>query len=145
MMGIELEWASDDTLYQALMSTKIFLAEDDDDLRAALVDELSDYGHQVVAAPNIEALANLLETDAAFLFATRPTAVVVDLRMPGRSGLDLLRHLRNSGWKTPVVVMTAYGTTALRKEAARWPPAAVLDKPFGPGMLSKTIDGLLGL
>jgi two-component system, OmpR family, response regulator len=78
------------------------VAEDDDALRAQLVAALSDAGFVVDAVAD--------GNEAAFLGATAPLdAVVLDLGLPGRDGLSILREWRAAGISLPVVVLTARG------------------------------------
>jgi DNA-binding NtrC family response regulator len=55
--------------------------------------------------------------------------IVSDIRMPGLDGLGLLTALRCASWTTPVILMTAFGSSETHEEAARL-GAVVLDKPF---------------
>jgi len=55
---------------------------------------------------------------------------VLDLRMPGMSGLDLLRHLAARGTRIPVIVLTAYGADETRRRSLDAGAVAFLEKPF---------------
>jgi len=69
----------------------------------------------------------------------RPDLIVSDVRMPGWSGLDLLRFLRHRRSAIPVVLITAFGDRDTHERAARL-GAAVLDKPFALADLRRAID-----
>jgi two-component system OmpR family response regulator len=78
------------------------VAEDDDALRAQLAAALTDAGFVVDAVAD--------GTEAAYRGATAPLdAVVLDLGLPGRDGLSILREWRAAGVSLPVVVLTARG------------------------------------
>ena len=55
--------------------------------------------------------------------------VVLDLRMPGMGGLDLLRHLTASGSRIPVIVLTAHGDAEMRRQTLEAGAVAFLEKP----------------
>ncbi len=79
---------------------RLLIVEDDDPLRGLLQRGLAEDGHVV------DALANGGEC-AAYLAAARYDALILDLNLPGESGLAILRRLRTGGFKTPVLVLTA--------------------------------------
>jgi len=84
------------------MSFRILLVEDDLTLRTALGDALSGEGHAVtVAADGHEARALLRDQ--------RFDLCVLDIMLPGPSGLELLRELRQRDGDTPVLLLTARG------------------------------------
>jgi two-component system OmpR family response regulator len=81
----------------------VLVAEDDDALREQLRVALTEAGYVVDAVDN--------GTDAAHLGANEPLdAVVLDLGLPDKDGLSILREWRGSGNRLPVVVLTARGT-----------------------------------
>jgi len=84
------------------MTFRLLLVEDDRTLRTALRDALAGEGHAVeVAADGHEARAALRER--------RFDLVVLDVMLPGPSGLELLRDLRQRDTDTPVLLLTARG------------------------------------
>jgi DNA-binding response OmpR family regulator len=84
------------------MSFRILLVEDDRTLRIGLTDALTGEGHHVVAAADGH--------DArAVLREQRFDLIVLDVMLPGPSGLELLRELRARDGDTPVLLLTARG------------------------------------
>ncbi|WP_044558820.1 response regulator transcription factor [Azospirillum sp. B4] len=82
---------------------RILLAEDDAALRRQLAEALGDAGYAVDMAPDGE--------EAAFLGVSEPyDAVVLDLGLPVRDGLSVLRAWRAAGITVPVLILTARGT-----------------------------------
>lgn len=89
-----------------------------------------------------EALAYLLEVNslqarfyasADEFLALSPNAdgcILTDIRMPGRTGLDLVRALHECGSTTPVVVMTGHGDIPLAVEAMKAGVVDFIEKPF---------------
>jgi DNA-binding response OmpR family regulator len=73
-----------------------------------------------------------------------PDALVLDVRMPGTSGVDVLTELRAAGWQTPVILISGFGDEALRASALRLGAAAVLEKPFDFDELTTALCVALG-
>jgi len=100
----------------------LLLVDDDEPLRRRLARALVDRGFEVrEAASGDEALA-MARLDS-------PEFAVVDLRMEGLSGLDLVRELRAIDEATRVVVLTGYGSIATAIEAMRLGAVHYLTKP----------------
>ncbi|MBW2295819.1 MAG: response regulator, partial [Deltaproteobacteria bacterium] len=59
-----------------------------------------------------------------------PDLIILDLVMPGRGGLDLLRELRERGMSVPVMVLTASNTIAAAVAAMKEGAADFVTKPF---------------
>ena len=77
--------------------------------------------------------AETYESAAAFLDALpqiKAGCVVTDVRMPGLSGIDLLRRLKELNAALPVIVITGHGDVALAVEAMKGGAADFLEKPF---------------
>ena len=109
----------------ALMDTpaKILVADDDRTIRRNLVLLLRSEGYQTLeAADGDEALARI-KSDA-------PDAVLLDLKMPGRDGLEVLADLGPALADLPVIVVTALGGSAAAIEAMRRGAYDYLTKPF---------------
>jgi two-component system response regulator FixJ len=68
---------------------------------------------------------------------------VLDLRMPGMSGLDLLRHLKAAGSRIPVIVLTAHGDDDARRQSLGAGAAAFFDKPFQSDALIDAVRRVL--
>jgi two-component system response regulator RegA len=100
----------------------ILLVDDDETFRTRLARAFTQRGYEVrVAADPAEAVA--LTT------AESPELALVDLRMPGGSGLDLVRDLVRIDPSTNVVVLTGYGSIATALEAVRLGATHYLSKP----------------
>lgn len=100
----------------------MLLVDDDERLRERLAQALSKRGYAVRTAGNYdEALAAAHEAS--------PEYAVVDLRMPGPSGLELLRALRELDPETRILVLTGYGSIATTIDAMRLGAVYYLQKP----------------
>jgi two-component system, LuxR family, response regulator FixJ len=69
--------------------------------------------------------------------------IVTDVRMPGMSGIDLLKHLRQSKITMPVIVITGHGDIPLAVEAIKGGAADFLEKPFDDDVLIAAIRAAL--
>jgi DNA-binding response OmpR family regulator len=102
---------------------RLLLAEDDAELTARLVPDLQAAGFAVDhAADGVDAEFLGMEIDY--------DAVVLDLGLPGRPGLDVLRRWRDMGRRLPVVVLTARGAWYEKVEGFRAGADDYLGKPF---------------
>jgi CheY-like chemotaxis protein len=100
---------------------RILVAEDDDAMRAILVEAIRSDGHEVLAASDGEG--------ASALLAARPALVLCDVRMPGRDGLWLVRTVRAVAPDVPVLLLTAFPDEALLDRARELGAVGVFAKP----------------
>lgn len=70
--------------------------------------------------------------------------IVTDVRMPGLSGVDLLRQLKARGSTMPVIVITGHGDIQLAVEAMKIGASDFLEKPFDDEVLLASIKSALG-
>jgi DNA-binding NtrC family response regulator len=105
------------------MTDEILVAEDEQVMRSLLEKALKRWGYNVTAVPSAE---QALEVFKPRKFA----AVLSDMKMPGKSGMDLLGELRALDPETPVVLMTAFGSIATAVEAVKQGAADFVPKPF---------------
>jgi FixJ family two-component response regulator len=70
---------------------------------------------------------------------------VLDLRMAGMNGLDLLRHLAALGRRIPVIILTAHGDEGARRRSLEAGAVAFLGKPFRSNALLDAVRTALGM
>jgi two-component system, response regulator RegA len=105
-----------------MSSLSILVVDDDEGFRERLARALRDRGHEVRTAGSPEEASRLAMEDS-------PECAVVDLRMPGGSGLDVVSALKTVDPATTVVVLTGYGSIATALEAVRRGALHYLQKP----------------
>ncbi len=115
----------------------VFLAEDDDDLRALLSEALRREGLRAIEAIDGSYMLQLLR-DAILGDIKQPDIVVMDVRMPRRSGVWLLEVIRRAQWNTPVLLITGFADPSVMEVADRL-GARVLGKPFDLDVLRATV------
>jgi two-component system response regulator RegA len=105
-----------------MTALSILLVDDDENFRERMARALRDRGHDVRTAGSPEEADRLAREDS-------PECAVVDLRMPGGSGLDVVSSLRSIDPATAVVVLTGYGSIATAMEAVHRGAFHYLQKP----------------
>jgi DNA-binding response OmpR family regulator len=73
----------------------------------------------------------------------KPDLIVLDLKMPGLSGLETLQRLRKRDKKTKVIIMTAYGTADFIRACSELGISDFISKPFDLKILLKVIEEAL--
>jgi len=114
----------------------VYLIEDDADLRESLAALLEASGY----VPRGFASA---EDFLASGVSERPACAVVDLRLPGMSGLDLQRKLHDEQPHLPVIVVTGHGDVATARAALRTGALDFLEKPVQPEELMEAVAAAL--
>lgn len=106
---------------------RILIADDDAPIRSVLRDLFEDEGYQVEEVDSGQSVLDALKRPAA----DRPHLVMMDVRMPDKTGLDVLRESRVDGQAgQSIIVMTAYGTSNVAIEAMRLGAYDYITKPF---------------
>jgi DNA-binding NtrC family response regulator len=114
----------------------ILVVDDDSAMREMLADLLREEGYSVTEAEAVDA-ALRLATEQEF------DVVLSDIKMPGRSGLELLGEMRQLRPATPVVLMTAFGSIDAAVDAMRAGATDYLTKPFEPEAVLLTLERTL--
>lgn len=117
---------------------RVAVAEDDPDMRGLVADALRRDGYRIVDfADGAELSHEVVEPTGEPL-----DLIVSDIHMPLVTGLAVLRGLRESRSRVPVVLMTGFGDESVRAEAARL-DAVLFDKPFRLEDLRSVVRRLL--
>lgn len=114
---------------------RITLVEDNESLAKGIKNFLLDQGHAVDWLPDGDEADRFLEAEGSDL-------VIVDVNLPGMSGLDVVRGLRRRGSAMPVIILTARGDTLDRVEGLDAGADDYLVKPFQMAELAARIRAL---
>jgi len=113
------------------MAPSLLVVEDDDTIRDTLHDALTLEGFQVTACGNGRDALRSLQRSSAEEGGEPFALVVLDLMLPGMGGLDLCRQLRQSGDRTPILVVSARDSETDRVLGLEVGADDYLVKPFG--------------
>lgn len=105
------------------MSEKLLVVDDQFGIRVLLKEVFENDGYETYEASNGKAALDILEGKA-------PDLVLLDMKIPGMDGIEILREMRTRNIHTDVFLMTAYGEMELIKEANRLGAIDHFAKPF---------------
>jgi two-component system OmpR family response regulator len=119
-----------------MIKRRILVVDDEDNLRTMLVAALKFEGYDVAAAPNgREGLRSVKES--------KPDLIVLDVMMPELDGFGMLKRLRETGDRTPVVFLTAKDTSADAVEGLGLGADDYLSKPFSLEELVARVEAVM--
>jgi two-component system response regulator RegA len=115
-------------------SRTLLIVDDDDRFRARLMQAFRERGFEVRGAADYAEAVGSARVES-------PELALVDLRLPGGSGLDLVRELKALDATTNVVVLTGYGSIATALESVRAGATTYLTKPVDADQIVAAFDG----
>jgi CheY-like chemotaxis protein/phosphoribosyl 1,2-cyclic phosphodiesterase len=120
--------------YDTHRSLLILVVDDDEDLRIFAREVLVRAGHRVMEAPNGV-------TGIEMVGKTKPDLVMLDLRMPGIDGFEVLRRLRSTeaARYLPIIALTAHGDEEMARSSFELGATDYLAKPFTPPQLNARV------
>lgn len=116
----------------AEMPQKVLLVDDEKDFVHVLSERLKSRSFESAIAYNGEEALAILETD-------EPDVMVLDLKMPGIDGIEVLRQVRKSHPDTQVIILTGHGSEREEAVARELGAFAYLHKPVDIEVLAKTM------
>jgi two-component system, NtrC family, response regulator HydG len=114
----------------------ILIIDDEESMRIACVQVLTEAGYRAKAAENGDAGIELCMKEAF-------DVVLLDLMMPGISGMEVLKILREKSSRVSIVIITAFGTVETAVNAMKLGAGDFLAKPFSPEALIATVSALI--
>jgi DNA-binding response OmpR family regulator len=115
----------------------VLIVEDEAIMRESLRDWLKDGGYEVETAERGEEALQKIEKKEF-------SVAVLDLRLPGKDGLEVLKEARQKDPKIKGIVITAYPSVETAVEAMKMGAIDYIVKPFAPDALEKAIQQVLG-
>jgi FixJ family two-component response regulator len=111
----------------------ICIIDDDESVRRALRRLLHSAGFQTAAFATAEEFLQSAEQRT-------PACLILDVHLPGLSGLELQQQLTAEGRNVPIVVITAYPTSQVREHVLRAGAVGFLEKPFDDQSLLDAVE-----
>lgn len=122
------------------MKYSILIVDDEPELLEILTSEFSKDGWVTSQAIHGQQALQMVQLKA---LEGRPFDVILsDFHMPILNGLELLKTLRQEGFKTPFIFFSGYGDKTSTSEAIRWGAADFLDKPFRLDSLKEKVKSI---
>ena len=112
---------------------RVYIVDDDDGVRDSLAALLQSVGIASRGFGSAEALLEALATES-------PACLLVDVRMPGMSGLELQQHLLERKLAVPLVMMTGHGDVPMAVQAMKNGATDFLEKPFNEQALIELVQ-----
>ena len=116
------------------MAKKIYLADDEQDIREILTEFLSNAGYEVTAYKNGDTLFSAFQEKPCDL-------VILDIMMPGSDGLSICKKLRTIS-SVPIIILTAKDSESDHMKGFMYGGDDYLIKPFSPSLLVVRVNAL---
>ena len=111
----------------------MLVVDDDEPFRSRLIRAFQDRGFETIGAANYEQAVAIIEVET-------PELALIDLRLPGKSGLELVKVLKALDPATSIVVLTGYGSIATAVESVKLGAASYLTKPVDADQIVAAFD-----
>jgi two-component system response regulator (stage 0 sporulation protein F) len=111
---------------------KLLIVDDQNGIRVLLVEVFSSEGYQTFQAANGKLALDIVRSES-------PDLVLLDMKIPGMDGLDILKHIKEIDPSMKVIMMTAYGELDMIKEATDLGALMHFTKPFDIDEMRKAV------
>lgn len=102
---------------------KVLIVDDQNGIRILLMEVFSSEGYMTFQAPNGKIALEIVRAES-------PDLVLLDMKIPGMDGLEILKHIKEVNPEIKVIMMTAYGELDMIKEATELGALMHFTKPF---------------
>lgn len=106
-----------------MLKKKVLIVDDQNGIRVLLMEVFNNEGYETFQASNGKMALEIVRTQS-------PDLVLLDMKIPGMDGLDILKHVKNIDPTIKVIMMTAYGELDMIKEATDLGAIMHFTKPF---------------
>ncbi|MDC0935486.1 response regulator [Pirellulales bacterium] len=119
-------------------SATVFIVDDDPDVRRSIGLLARSVNLDVLSFGNAQDFLDSYTVD-------QPGCLVLDVRMPGLSGLQLQRKLKELSWRIPVIIVTAHAEVSMATRVMRDGAVDFIQKPYSPQLLLERIHEAIEL
>jgi two-component system, response regulator, stage 0 sporulation protein F len=116
---------------------KILIVDDQNGIRVLLMEVFSNEGYDTYQASNGKLALEIVRTNP-------PDLILLDMKIPGMDGLEILKHIKQINPSIKVIMMTAYGELDMIKEATDHGALMHFTKPFDIDELRQAVNAQLG-
>ncbi|KAA9004636.1 response regulator [Paenibacillus spiritus] len=106
-----------------MKNNKVLIVDDQNGIRILLMEVFNSDGYSTYQAANGKAALDIVRAEA-------PDLVLLDMKIPGMDGLEILKHIKAINPEIKVIMMTAYGELDMIKEATKLGALMHFTKPF---------------
>ena len=118
------------------VKARVLVIDDEEIILSLFKETLEEQGHTVVTADtSAKGLAYVLQQDFDL--------ILLDLKMSGTDGAELLREMRGVKDRLPVVIITGYPDSEMMERAMKQGPLGIMLKPFDDSEIIKVVNGFL--
>jgi two-component system response regulator FixJ len=114
----------------------VFIVDDDESIRKSMCFLMKSAGLHAQSYGNANAFLDCYRSDLS-------GCLVVDIRMPGMSGLELQRELNRQGSRLPLIIVTGHGDIAMAVQAMKEGAVDFIEKPFDDEVMLNRIQECL--
>ncbi|MEI7026441.1 response regulator [Paenibacillus sp. y28] len=112
---------------------KVLIVDDQNGIRVLLMEVFSSEGYNTFQASNGKTALEIVKRDV-------PDLVLLDMKIPGMDGLEILKHIKSMNPDIKVIMMTAYGELDMIKEATDMGALMHFTKPFDIDELRQAVN-----
>src|SRR6204780_1791958 len=116
---------------------EIFVVDDDPAVRETLSLVLSAGGYEVICFADGAALLAVARTRT-------PSGILLDVHIPGKSGLDVLKELHGEDYPAPIFIISGQGDIAMAVDAIKSGALDFIEKPFRGNAIVARLDEAIG-
>lgn len=115
---------------------KVLIVDDQNGIRVLLMEVFNNEGYHTFQASNGKLALEIVRTES-------PDLVLLDMKIPGMDGLEILKHIKQINSDIKVIMMTAYGELDMIKEATDLGALMHFTKPFDIDELRQAVNNQL--
>ncbi len=119
---------------------KVFIADDSSEIRKRIIAMLSGLGERIEMIGEAENVQDAINS----IHESEPDVVILDIRMPGGSGIDVLKQIRKNREVPVIIILTNYPRSQYRKKCMEAGADFFLDKSGDFKEIVRVVSGISG-